>query len=100
MVSLLVIAAVQTAVPSDIVVGGWDKRPTLTVAQGNPKNLALLKSAAKKCGFSRIWIWDDSDKALLWVLAEEASPKRQGCLNRWRTSRPSVRLKWKLQRTR
>jgi len=97
---LLVIAATQINQPSAIVVGGWDNRPTLTVAEGYEKDLALLKTAAEECGFSRTWVWDDSDKALLWVLAGEASRERQGCLNRWRTKHLSVRLKWKLHRSR
>ena len=100
MFSLLVIAAAQIDQPSAIVVGGWDNRPTLTVAEGNGKNLALLKLVAEDCGFSRTWVWDDSDKALLWVLASEASRERQDCLNRWRTKHQSVRLKWKLHRSR
>jgi len=99
MFSLLVIAAAQMDRPSAIIVGGWDNRPTLTVAEGNGKNLALLKTAAEECGFSRIWVWDHSDKALLSVLAGEANRERRQCLNRWRTGHQSVRLKWKLNRS-
>lgn len=97
---LFVVAAAQIDQPSDIVVGGWDRRPTLTVAAGDPKNLAQLKIAAEACGFSRIWVWDNSDKALLWVLAEEASLERRACLDQWRTNHQSIRLKWKLYRSR
>lgn len=97
MFPLLVIAAAQIDQPSDIVVGGWDNRPTLTVAEGFGKNLAPLKTAAEECGFSRTWVWhDDSDKAQLWVLAGEASRERTDCLNRWRTKHQSFQLKWKL----
>jgi len=99
MFSLLIIAAAQIDQPSAIVVGGWDNRPTLTVAEGDQKNLALLKAAAEECGFSRVWVWDNSDKALLWVLASEASQERRGCLDRWRIKHRSVRLKWKLHRS-
>jgi hypothetical protein len=97
---LLFLAAAQINPPIAIV-GGSDNRPTLTVAEGYGKNLASLKTAAEKCGFSRTWVWDDdSDEAQLWVLAGEAFPERTNCLNRWRTKHQSVRLKWKLHQSR
>jgi len=101
MLPLLVIAAAQANQPSDIVVGGWDNRPTLVIAQGYGKNLAPLKGVAQECGFSRTWVWDDdSDKAQLWVLAVEASRERTDCLNRWRAGHQAVQLKWKLRTSR
>lgn len=100
MFSLLVIAATQINQPTAIV-GRWDNRPTLTVAEGYGKTLASLKTVAEKCGFSRIWVWDDdSDEAQLWVLAGEASRERRNCLNRWRSKHQSFRLKWKLHQSR
>jgi len=59
MFPLLVVAAAQIDKPSDIVVGGWDRRPTLTVAKGYRMDLAPLKTAAEECGFSRTWMWSD-----------------------------------------
>ena len=100
MFALLILAAAQVDQSSDIIVGGWDKRPSLTVAEGTAKDLAMLKVAAQGCGFSRIWVWDNSDKALLWVLAGEASRERRDCLDRWRTKHRAVRLNWQLDRSR
>lgn len=100
MFPLLIIAAVHMDQPSDIVVGGWDNRPTLIVAGGNRKTLAPLRTAAEQCGFSRTWVWGDNDEALLWVLAVEASRERTDCLNRWRTKHQSVQLEWRLHQSR
>ena len=101
MFPLLVFAAAQANQLSAIVVGGWDGRPTLTVAEGYGRNLAPLKTAAEGCGFSRTWVWDDdSDEAQLWVSAAEASREKTDCLNRWRAKHKSVQLKWKLDRSR
>jgi hypothetical protein len=101
MFPLLVIAAAQVDQPSAILVGGWDNRPTLTVAEGYGKDLAQVKTAAEKCGFSRSWVWDDdSDEAQLWVLAVEASGEKTGCLNQWRNKHRSIQLKWKLHQAR
>lgn len=100
MLPLLLLAAAQISQPTAIV-GGWDNRPTLTVAEGYGKDLASLKSVVEKCGFSRTWVWDDdSDGAQLSVLAGEASRERANCLNRWRAKHQSVRLKWKLHQSR
>jgi hypothetical protein len=101
MFALLVITVAQMNQSSEFVVGGWDNRPTMTVAEGHRKNLAALKAAAEACGFSRTWVWDDgSADAQLWVLAGEESRKRTDCLNRWRTKHQSVQLKWKLPQSR
>jgi hypothetical protein len=99
MFPLWVIAAVQINQPTAIVVGDWDNRPTLTVAEGYGNDLVTVKAA--ECGFSRTWVWDDdSDEAQLWVLAGEASRKRTDCLNRWRSKHRSVQVKWKVQQSR
>ena len=95
---LLFLAASQASQPNAVVYG-WDDRPTLTVAEGSASKLAPLKSAAERCGFSRTWVWDDdTDEAQFWVLAQEASRKRTGCLNRWRAKHQRVEAQWKLRR--
>ena len=97
MFPLLVIAATQVNPQSTILVGGWDRRSTLTVAEGTGRNLGPLKIAAEACGFSRTWVWDDgSGEAQLWVLAAEASREKKNCLNGWRTKHRSIPLTWKV----
>lgn len=85
--------------PSIAVVGGWDDRPTATVAEGFGTQLASIKVAAEKCGFSRTWIWDDETAgSQLWVLASEVQDGRVACLRRWRaTARATPIVTWKLK---
>jgi hypothetical protein len=79
------------------VVGGWDDRPTATIAEGYGKQLAPIKAASEKCGFSRTWIWDDNTSgAQLWVLADEVRPIRVQCLRRWKVKATGVNVDWKL----
>ena len=79
------------------VVGGWDNRPTATVAEGFGARLAPIKTAAEKCGFSRTWVWDDDTSgAQLWVLASEVQPTRVNCLARWKAKAMSTEVKWVL----
>ena len=79
------------------LVGGWDNRPTATVAEGYGAQLAPIKAAAEKCGFSRVWVWDDdSDGAQLWVLASEVRAPRVSCLRSWKAKAANVKVKWLL----
>lgn len=79
------------------VVGGWDNRPTATVAEGLGARLAPIKTAAEMCGFSRTWIWDDDTSgAQLWVLASEVQPTRVNCLARWKAKAMTPKVKWVL----
>ena len=102
MLPLLLMLAAQITQPKVVpLVGGWDNRPTLTVAEGYGNILARVKTAAEVCGFSRTWVWDDdSDEAQLWVLAGEASQKKTTCLNHWRSTHQSIPLKWNLHQQR
>lgn len=86
------------ASPSPVAaVGGWDNRPTATVAEGDGAQLAPIKAAAEKCGFSRTWVWDDdSSGAQLWVLAADVKRDRVSCLQRWRIKAGSRKVKWLL----
>ena len=83
--------------PTVAVVGGWDDRPTSTVAEGYGSQLAPIKAAAERCGFSRTWVWDDdSAGAQLWVLASEVQRNRVSCLQRWKAKAKSSKVKWTL----
>jgi hypothetical protein len=85
------------ATPQEIMVGGWDTRPTATVAQGFGAQLTPIKAAAEKCGFSRTWVWDDgSAEAQLWVLASEVRANHVACLRTWKTKNQRLGVKWML----
>jgi len=91
---VLMLGASPPQVP---LVGGWDNRPTATIAEGYGAQLAPIKVAAEKCGFSRTWVWDDdSSGAQLWVLAAEVKRDRVSCLKRWRIKTGSRKVKWLL----
>jgi hypothetical protein len=83
--------------PQTMMVGGWDTRPTATVAQGFGTQLAPIKAAAEKCGFSRTWVWDDGGaEAQLWVLASEVRASRVSCLRRWKAKNQRLDVTWML----
>ena len=95
-VMALILMLSEAQAPS-VLVGGWDNRPTATVAEGLGVQLAPIKVAVEKCGFSRTWVWDDdSDGAQLWVLASEVRPTRLSCLRRWRAKAVKLNVKWQL----
>ncbi|WP_152569574.1 MULTISPECIES: hypothetical protein [Sphingomonas] len=99
MLLLFVLATAQSS-QATILVGGFDNRPTLTVAEGYGTNLAPIKAVAETCGFTQAWLWDDdSAEAQLWVLAAEASRKRKSCLDSWRSKHSTVPLTWKLHQS-
>jgi len=94
--SLLLLATLQSTQPTALV-RGWDDRPTVTVAEGYGRDLAPIEPAAKRCGFSRTWMWDDdTEEAQVWILAEEASRERLDCLNGWRAKHQQLSVKWRL----
>lgn len=100
MFALLFLAAAQASHPKQAVVYKEDSRATATVAEGFGRDLAPIKSAAERCGFSRTWVWDDnSDGSQLWVLAQEVTRPRADCLNRWRTTHRPISVKWKLHQS-
>jgi len=95
LIPLLIALAVEP--PAVALVGNWDDRPTATVAEGFARNLGKIEKAAKKCGFSESWVWDDDTPgAQLWVLASEVVPSRTACLQRWKMKHHRLAVRWVL----
>lgn len=96
MVIPLILMLAEAQAPTALV-GGWDNRPTATVAEGLGVQLAPIKTAAEQYGFSRTWIWDDdSDGAQLWVLASDVRQSRVSYLRRWKAKAVKLNVKWRL----